>query len=110
MKELIREMLVNRLAESDLQENKSITISKKIANEFEYLEVDTLSDDSPAEKVSFVKALQSGKRSPNGSLKLTLGDKEINYMKRSLKNMEDIARDNMDGRLANSVRTLMKKL
>lgn len=93
-----------------LEENKKIAIPKAIANEFRALEVDTLDDHSPKEKALFVNAFEDGEHMKSGAVKLSLGNTELEYMKKSLKNMHDVAKDNMNKRLMSSIEKFSSKL
>jgi hypothetical protein len=85
-------------------------ISFKIFSELEAGEVDTLDDDSPDGKKELVDCLNQAVRKSN-CYAVPLTDTAKEYLiGRALPNMIDIARDNLDGRLASAATKFRDRL
>lgn len=87
-----------------------IAIPRSIVDDLMATEIDTISDDSPSGKHALADDFQRAEYSKGGA-KVPLSDESMQYLvQKSIPNMIDIAKDNLDKRKTNSLQKLQARL
>jgi len=98
-----------RLTEIQNKTSK-MAIPRKVYDELQYTEIDTVDEYSSEDKITLVDELHQG-NFIGTVFKAPLSDKSKYYLLTSaIPNLIDIARDNLDKRLVNSLQKFQAKL
>lgn len=89
---------------------KNVRVPGKVFQEIWANEIDTIGPNSPSEKHRLADEMNRAEQS-GVTYKVPLSTESKEYlMKKSLPNLIDIARDNLDGRLVNSLQKFQARL